>query len=247
MRWKIATTAVLALGIAVPAATATAAQNGTPTACETAATTITIVKGSGQSAVVGSEYGQQLELKVTDGSGNPVTDCPVNLAVTAGSGGAGATIVSNGRTSIVHHTSVSNGTLREQIKANAHAGAFTVVATVVNNTAVTATFDETNNAAKASSSIVPSSIAPGACTKFYFSVNTTTWNTVSVYGARGNRRVLAELGTQGPGLHAWTWCGKDSTGAQVQPGTYTVKLAARVGTGLSAPIVANTQQNVTVK
>ena len=245
MRLKIASAAVLALGVAVPAATATAAQSGTPTACETAAATISIVKGSAQTAVVGSEFAQDLQVKVTDSSNNPVTDCPVTMTVVPGAGGAGATIVANGRTSIVHHTS-STGSLREQIIANAHTGGFTVTVAVNNNTTATpASFTETNAAAKASSSVAPSTIAPGACTKFYYSVDTTSWNLISVYGARGKRLVLATLGTQTPGLHAWKWCGK-ANGKQLPSGRFTIRLAARVGTGLSAPIVATTQQILTI-
>jgi hypothetical protein len=252
MRWKIASAAVLALGVAVPLTSAEAGTTtSTPTCLVNGApatpTAINILAGDSQSAVVGSAFGTRPQLELVDASGNPVTSCLVSLTETPASNGAQAIFASNGRTTYAHETGKTSGKLREGIIANAYTGSYTITATVVHFPSVTATFSETNLAAKASSSVVPSTIAPGSCTKFYYSVDTTSWNVISVYGARGKRRALAELGTQTPGLHAWRWCGKDSSGAQVQAGNYTIKLAARVGTGFTAPIVATTQQIVTVK
>jgi len=249
MRWKIGSAAVLAAGAMIPAA-AHAGTNVAPSPCSAVPASIAIVKGSGQSAVIGARYGMQLQVIVKDSGGNAVSACPVVFAVVKGSGGAGATFVANGRSSITHHTS-NSGNLREQITANGVAGTFTITATVKDNTAPPVppvTFTETNLPATASSSIAPATISEhlGQCAKFYYAIDTRTWDIVSIYNAGGKRVRFFKVGWTTAGLHATRWCGKSQSLVYVTPGTYTVKLSGRMAATLTAPIVVATGKPLTV-
>jgi len=108
------------------------------------ASSVTAVSGNSQSADVGAEYPDALEVAVTDAYGAPVTGTTVNFTVVTASG-AGATFVGGGASAAVQ-TGTGGTATSPLLVAGSTVGAFTVTATV-SGVSTPVTFSLTNLAA----------------------------------------------------------------------------------------------------
>lgn len=147
-----------------------------------AATTVTLVSGSGQTTTVNTAFTNPLGVSVTDTYANPVQGTPVTF--TAPSTGASATFASTGCTSNPQTyscvvTADSTGIATSSVfTANATGGSYTITANASGTNTVN--FTETN---AASGVLHISSLITGATT------GTTSWNasvTVTVKDSSGN-------------------------------------------------------------
>jgi len=96
---------------------------------------IAVLQGSPQAAVVTTQFGFPLQVKVTDTSGNPIRDATVNFTVPAS--GASATLSS------ASATTDANGSAAVNATANTRAGTYLVFATVA-GTATSTSFSLSN-------------------------------------------------------------------------------------------------------
>ncbi len=108
---------------------------------------VTVSTGSGQSAPIGSAFAEPLQVRVTDGYGDPVAGTTVNFAVVT-TAGAGATFAGTGASAAVQ-TDENGDATSPALTAGTTAGAFTVTAGV-QGTSSMATFDLTDRAGTAS-------------------------------------------------------------------------------------------------
>ena len=114
--------------------------------------TITAAGRPRQAATVGTHYARPLQVKVRDGSGEPVQGASVIFSLGAGGGGAGATSAAGasfiGGGSQATETTNAAGVARSpRVAANTTAGAFTATATTTGTTTA-ASFPLDNLAAK---------------------------------------------------------------------------------------------------
>jgi hypothetical protein len=118
--------------------------------------TISATNGSGQTATVGTAFGQPLVATVTDGSGSPVSNAQVTFtAPTAGASGTFA----GGAAAVSVFTDTAGIATSPALTANSVAGSYTVTATTSGVT-VPATFALTNGSTTTATSSPASSTPP---------------------------------------------------------------------------------------
>ncbi|MGD0256192.1 MAG: DUF4214 domain-containing protein [Acidimicrobiales bacterium] len=96
------------------------------------ATSITAVAGNDQSSEVGTAFSTDLEAKVTDANGNPVSNVTVSFGVQEASNGSGGTFATGGANTSVS-TNSSGIAVAPALSANDTPGSFLVVASPAGN------------------------------------------------------------------------------------------------------------------
>jgi protocatechuate 3,4-dioxygenase beta subunit len=177
---------------------------------------ITVVQGSGQTAVVGSAFAKPLRVRVTDASGKPVAG--VTVAFTINTSGSASGILSS-----VTATTGADGTASVTVRANTRVGSYTLTASVVG--AGKALFNLTNvagPAAKLTAGAVPAAKVTTAFAPLVFHVTDAFGSPVA-----GVLLTFA-VHSGGTGASAFLSAKSAVTGAD---GTVTVKATANTVAG----------------